>query len=268
MPRISIAKEDGIVMLELELDPRKCYTLGRSASASIRLDAPSVSRHHAILLPYGDRWVVADLGSSRGVWNEDGRIHSGELSPGKWISLGAGYIWFEDERTAHEANGAASLEMEPGDTQEIHAPDAVLLLEEAGGGLPRVIRMNRRRGFTIGSSETCDVQVQHAEIEPLHAAVFPFKGGWRTVSMCESDLLGGDGLPCRSTPLDAETTVFAGPLGLTIRMVETSPAAPPSALCPVENGFEEPDFEGEVDLEALARSGAQEDNDGSTVAGT
>ena len=268
MPRISIAKEDGIVMLNVELDPRKCYTLGRSASASIRLDAPSISRHHAVLMPFGNRWVIADLGSSRGVWNEGGRIHSAEMSPGNWISLGAGYIWFEEGQAANGTPSPENLENEAMDTGTTGGPGVALMLEGAVEGLPRVIQMSGRRGFTIGSSETCDVSIQHADIEPLHLGIFPFKNGWRAVSMCGSDLLGGDGLPCRSTALEAKMTVFAGSLGLTALALEAPPAAPLGAECSAEIGFDEPEIEGDVDLEALARSGGEQDNDGSTVAGT
>ncbi len=54
---------------------QKTLILGRSSDADIRLQAPSVSRRHALLSPAGDEWTLEDLNSSNGTFVNGRRIN-------------------------------------------------------------------------------------------------------------------------------------------------------------------------------------------------
>ncbi|HKI34957.1 MAG TPA: HD domain-containing phosphohydrolase [Gemmataceae bacterium] len=52
--------------------------VGRHESAEIRLDDPSVSRHHAEIVPSGRGWRVHDLGSTNGTYLNGNRLGKGD----------------------------------------------------------------------------------------------------------------------------------------------------------------------------------------------
>lgn len=78
-----------------ELEARE-YTVGRSASCDIVLADPSVSGHHAKLLPHGDAFAIVDLGSTNGTTVE-GRAVQGEyvLRTGETIGIGDARMRYE-----------------------------------------------------------------------------------------------------------------------------------------------------------------------------
>ena len=90
------AHQQASTMLELvsdrgthRLDPGSgAQTLGRGLDNDWILDAPSVSRHHARLIPQGGHWLVEDMGSKHGVFVNDRRVISGLLRAGDRLRLG------------------------------------------------------------------------------------------------------------------------------------------------------------------------------------
>lgn len=78
-----------------ELESRE-YTVGRSAHADIVLADPSVSGHHAKLVPHGDAFALSDLGSTNGT-TVDGRAVRGEyvLRGGETIGIGDARLRYE-----------------------------------------------------------------------------------------------------------------------------------------------------------------------------
>src|SRR5829696_3020732 len=62
--------------------------LGRSREADIVLDDPNVSRRHAELRRAGERWSIADLGSTNGVKVNGRRVERTDLDAGDEIVLG------------------------------------------------------------------------------------------------------------------------------------------------------------------------------------
>jgi hypothetical protein len=71
--------------------------IGRSRDCDVSLDDPNVSRRHAELRREGDRWVVADLGSTNGVKVNGHRVAEHWLAPGDEITLGLERLTFELE---------------------------------------------------------------------------------------------------------------------------------------------------------------------------
>lgn len=78
-----------IVIGDRELPLREGENLvGRDYDASIRIDAPSISRHHARIVVAGERVTIEDLQSKNGTCVGGKRIHAAELREGDAILFG------------------------------------------------------------------------------------------------------------------------------------------------------------------------------------
>jgi hypothetical protein len=64
-------------------------TVGRALDNDIILDHPSVSRHHARLIPRATCWVIEDLGSTHGSYVNGRRVRSEFLRGGDTVRLGS-----------------------------------------------------------------------------------------------------------------------------------------------------------------------------------
>jgi FHA domain len=65
-------------------------TLGRGASAEVRVADPTVSARHARLVRAGRRWLVDDLGSTNGTTVNEARVRDPTaLEPGDLVALGS-----------------------------------------------------------------------------------------------------------------------------------------------------------------------------------
>jgi pSer/pThr/pTyr-binding forkhead associated (FHA) protein len=71
--------------------------IGRSRDCDVTLDDPNVSRRHAELRREGERWAIADLGSTNGVKVNGRRVDRALLEPGDAIVLGTLELAFEVE---------------------------------------------------------------------------------------------------------------------------------------------------------------------------
>ncbi len=62
--------------------------LGRSLSADIEIDEPSVSRRHALIVRQDGQTYLLDDGSRNGTWHNGIRVDRAVLSDGDTIDLG------------------------------------------------------------------------------------------------------------------------------------------------------------------------------------
>lgn len=69
--------------------------VGREADATIRCDAPGVSRYHAKLVVAGADVVVEDLGSKNGTFVNGQRVTSARLADGDELRLGTARLVFQ-----------------------------------------------------------------------------------------------------------------------------------------------------------------------------
>lgn len=69
--------------------------IGREEDNDFRLPHPSVSRHHAELVPDGSAWRVRDLGSKNGTFADGERIRELPLVRTTWLRFGDVYCEFE-----------------------------------------------------------------------------------------------------------------------------------------------------------------------------
>jgi pSer/pThr/pTyr-binding forkhead associated (FHA) protein len=77
--------------------------IGRSLTADIRFDDPTVSRRHAIVVLQGGSARVLDDRSLNGVFLNGERVEWGELEDGDEIVIGRHHLHFLDN-SAHEAS--------------------------------------------------------------------------------------------------------------------------------------------------------------------
>ena len=63
--------------------------IGRGVSADVRLDDPTVSRRHALVVRREDALVLLDDRSMNGTWLNGERISEAELADGDVLQLGA-----------------------------------------------------------------------------------------------------------------------------------------------------------------------------------
>jgi len=82
-------------------------TIGRDRGCAVRIDADSVSRHHARLTVTGGEASIEDLGSKNGTWVDGERIHgTAPLTDGAYFRVGSESIRFDvanDERPTKTA---------------------------------------------------------------------------------------------------------------------------------------------------------------------
>jgi Protein of unknown function (DUF3662)/FHA domain len=69
--------------------------IGRLPDCAVTLNDPRVSRHHAEVRPYGDGFVVADLGSMNGTTVNGVAVREQPLADGDAIGVGSTTIRFE-----------------------------------------------------------------------------------------------------------------------------------------------------------------------------
>jgi len=128
--------------------------LGRAADADFVLGTPSVSRHHARLVPEGVHWVLEDLGSSNGTFVGGQRVQRAELEDGAVFRLGdlELRLRFESPVPAQPSDAtSAPSTRRPAAAAPAPAPPAGER-RTAGGG--RVLQYSRtRRGGTFLSSD-------------------------------------------------------------------------------------------------------------------
>jgi hypothetical protein len=91
--KVSVSLE-GETFLEVPLGRDKLL-IGRHSFNDVSLRDPSVSRHHAILVPDGGAWVVVDLNSTNGTMVNGQPIRQQILSDGDEIGVGAYVLAYE-----------------------------------------------------------------------------------------------------------------------------------------------------------------------------
>ncbi|HEX6312285.1 MAG TPA: DUF3662 and FHA domain-containing protein [Acidimicrobiia bacterium] len=69
--------------------------IGRLPECAVTLNDPRTSRHHAEIRPYGDGFVIADLGSMNGTTVNGVAVREQELADGDMIGVGSTALRFE-----------------------------------------------------------------------------------------------------------------------------------------------------------------------------
>jgi len=195
MVELLISRKDGELLLSVDLTGRTKLTVGRSPRCEITLDAPSVSRRHAILIRHRKHWMLIDTGSLSGTFAGEERTRCTQLTKDAWARLGPAYFWLErsgeDEGAASEAERPLEEPLspdsllplteedpllhglareEPQEPQE--AAGAVLTVTDLTGKPVRRVSLRGREKLTVGRSRRCDLTLADPGISRLHCVLY------------------------------------------------------------------------------------------------
>ncbi|MFJ8473373.1 FHA domain-containing protein [Kitasatospora sp. NPDC094011] len=70
------------------IDPTHAYHLGRDPTSEIVLDDPRVSWHHAVLRATAGHWLLEDVGSTNGTYDQGRRVDREDVGPGTRLRFG------------------------------------------------------------------------------------------------------------------------------------------------------------------------------------
>ena len=74
----------------------RVLTIGRQSSCDIAISDPNVSRQHAEIRPFGDGYILVDLGSTNGTKVNGGRVAEHHLVDGDQLGFGGTTLVFEE----------------------------------------------------------------------------------------------------------------------------------------------------------------------------
>ena len=90
----------------LTMEIEKPITIGRLPENQICLDAPDVSRQHAIITQEGERFILQDLNSRNGTYVNEKLVQKTELFEGDLIRIGNYLLTFQDGQvTPYQSSG-------------------------------------------------------------------------------------------------------------------------------------------------------------------
>jgi ABC-type multidrug transport system ATPase subunit/pSer/pThr/pTyr-binding forkhead associated (FHA) protein len=107
-PLESIAPAEGFLMTAPAtiMEGEKPITIGRLPENDIHLDAPDVSRHHAIITKLGQAYILRDQDSRNGTFVNEQLVKMAELHDGDILRIGNFLLTFQDGRvTPYQSNG-------------------------------------------------------------------------------------------------------------------------------------------------------------------
>ena len=144
--RLSVSLPDGESRVVSLADTEN--RLGRGSDADIRIDDPSVSRHHALIREEGKRrYVIADLGSSNGTFVNGERIQlPSPLYNGDRLRIGAAELQFVAPLAIREDAVAESLQDTLGLTETLDrgGPEARPSLVAASAPMLEALELAQR----------------------------------------------------------------------------------------------------------------------------
>lgn len=215
-----LSKPDGQVLAQRRLDPTRAYWIGRESHCDFLIDAPSVSRRHALVYCANGRWMISDTGSLEGLETEAGPILSTQLSSDRWVEIGGCYLWLaggfreapawvdavptpaspDGERPA--AMVRLAMEAIPLESDDPPAAPAELLVVSDDRGRVHLCadlqpllaaRASGAARLTIGRATEVDLQIAHPSVDPLHCVLVRGAEKWSLVDAGCKDGIHHDG---------------------------------------------------------------------------
>ncbi|MEV7773740.1 ATP-binding cassette domain-containing protein [Kitasatospora sp. NPDC086791] len=202
------------------IDPARAYHLGRDPTSEIVLDDPRVSWHHAIVRATDGHWLVEDVGSTNGTYDEGHRVSREDIGPGTRLRFGdpvdgpaatfAGIPGAEPGRGPDAGPGARTVLLAPQSSGVFRSPSAVLRLPG------HTVRIGRAPDNEMVLDDLV-VSRHHAELRELP------DGGHEIVDLNSHNGTYLNGRPVRRAPVGPADIVGIGHSALCLvdgRLVE------------------------------------------------
>ncbi|MEM7230321.1 MAG: FHA domain-containing protein [Planctomycetota bacterium] len=186
MAELLIATKDGKLVTHVGLDERRAVSIGRSERCDVSLTAPSISRRHAMVYQFGGHWHIVDVGSTAGMFTEQGRTRHEQLSPDRWVRIGPAFIWFGTITKP----GARQIPQVPTSND---ARVAIRFTTLLGARVRNVDLGADEECAFIGRGEGCDVRLDDNEVSRLHAILVREGDVWSIIDAQSSSGLFVDG---------------------------------------------------------------------------
>lgn len=214
MPELLISRKDGELLLSVDLTGRMKLTVGRSPRCDLTLEAPAVSRRHAVLVEHGGNWMLIDTGSTTGTFAGAERARCIQLAEDQWARIGPAYFWLD-----RSADGAAAPPVEtenplpssadilgPGSLRSLAVEEPLLqalprerarpesedgprvVVSDLEGALVDHVRLMGREKLTVGRSRRCDLTVADPAVSRLHCVLYLEGERW---CIADADSSGG-----------------------------------------------------------------------------
>ncbi|KJS53734.1 ABC transporter ATPase [Streptomyces rubellomurinus subsp. indigoferus] len=214
------------------IDPGREYHVGRDPTSEIVLDDPRVSWHHAVLRAVDDHWLLEDVGSTNGTFDDGHRVSSEDVGAGTHLRFG-------DPSSGPAATLAAlprpvpgpalAPGLAPGDRTAVLAPQASGTFRS-----PSSVRPLPERTLRIGRSHDNDLVLDDLVVSRHHAELRELPGGGHEIV----DLASHNGTYLNGSPVQRAPVGPADLIGIGH-----------SALCLVDGRLVEYTDTGEISLD-------------------
>ncbi|MFB7907147.1 FHA domain-containing protein [Kitasatospora sp. NPDC056076] len=194
------------------IDPTRAYHLGRDPTSEIVLDDPRVSWHHAVLRATDGHWLLEDVGSTNGTYDQGHRIDHEDVGPGTRLRFG-------DPATGPSATFAGLPGPAPGER-------TVLLAPRSSGTFrsPSAVLELPGRALRIGRAPDNDLVLDDLVVSRHHAELRELPdGGHEIVDLDSHNGTYLNGRPVRRAPVGPADLVGIGHSSLCLadgRLVE------------------------------------------------
>ena len=143
--------------------------IGRQPECQIRIDAPLVSRHHAVIEQNDRIWRIIDLESTNGTWVNGQRVTKQILRPNDYVQIGPSIFVFQPAGDEHTPSLQPSFPLverpQPTTTSiaRIHALSEYDLVEVGRGGEGVVYRGMARSDRSVVAIKILESQDPYLE---------------------------------------------------------------------------------------------------------
>ena len=163
------------LILDFELDTARSYTIGRHPSNDVQIDHASISRIHALIFHHSEKWMIADLDSTKGLTLDGERIRCTAFSDEMCVTMGPARLWF--------AQGPEHAGEPPRGTRtHVDALQLETLSRDGTTSEKQAFCLAGFRNISVGSDSQCDIRLKNPEVRPLHAIVFRRNDQWFVTS--------------------------------------------------------------------------------------
>ncbi|MEU9080171.1 FHA domain-containing protein [Kitasatospora sp. NPDC004745] len=194
------------------IEPTRAYHLGRDPTSEIVLDDPRVSWHHAVLRADDGHWLLEDVGSTNGTFDEGHRVDREDVGPGTRLRFG-------DPADGPSATFAGLPRPDPGERTSLLAPQSSGTFRS-----PSAVIQLPDRTVRIGRSDDNDLVLDDLVVSRHHAELRELPdGGHEIVDLDSHNGTYLNGRPVRRAPVGPADIVGIGHSALCLsdgRLVE------------------------------------------------